>query len=179
MAEFILSCQSLTVLQKYLNILLRFDGRVLSDDAGARARCVEHDAIETFHDFFEFATVVRADDGVGHSQTMQVTDDGLAAVTVGVVGVEKSGVAHQGRDVSRLAAGGRGHVEDAFVLLRGQGHDGEHTGGSLEDVVSGQVFGGGSKGYLGTVDDEADLGPLAHGVEIHASIDESLEDGIT
>ena len=109
---------------------------------------------------------------------MQVTDDGLAAVPVGVVGVEKAGVAHQGRDVSRLAAGGRGHVEDAFVLLRGQGHDGEHTGGSLEDVVAGQVFGGGSEGNLGTVDDEADLGPLAHGVEIHASIDESLEGSI-
>ncbi len=41
--------------------------------------------------------------------------------------------------------------------------------------MAGQIFGSGSEGNLGTVDDEADLGPLAHGVEIHASIDESLE----
>ena len=70
------------------HVLLCLDRRILGNDAGAGAGSVKQNSVVPFHDFVELATVVRADDGVGHTQTMQVTDDSFSTVTIGVIGIK-------------------------------------------------------------------------------------------
>lgn len=43
-----------------------------------------------------------------------------------------------------LTAGRGGHVEDAFVGKGGEREHGEEGGRGLEDVLAGEVFGGGA-----------------------------------
>lgn len=49
-----------------------------------------------------------------------------------------------GTYVAGLASWGTAHIQDAFVLLRSQSHDGEETGGSLQHVVPSQILRGGT-----------------------------------
>lgn len=49
-----------------------------------------------------------------------------------------------GTYVAGLASRGTAHIQDAFVLLRSQSHDGEKTGSSLQHVVPSQILRGGT-----------------------------------
>ena len=67
---------------------------------------------------------------------MQISDNGLGSVFVGVVCVEESGVLHELCHVSCLATGGAGHVQDPLVLLGRQRHHGKQGRRTLENVVA-------------------------------------------
>lgn len=48
--------------------------------------------------------------------------------------------------VASLSSRGTTHVQDPFVFLGCQGHDRQHTGGSLKHIVPSQVLGGSTCG---------------------------------
>ena len=105
--------------------LVRFDARVLTNDACAAAGCVQQDPVEPADDLGERPGVVVAHDHVPAAQSVDVSDQTLATGFRGIVGEDASLVAHERRHVRRLAAGGGGHIEHALAFLRGKGHDGE------------------------------------------------------
>ena len=185
-------------------ILGGLDGHVLGYDARAAARRVQQDTIEVLDvlDFAEtqqrlrniftpdkkklqinsneskyladLAAIQVAHNRVGDSQAVQVADDRVETLAVGVVGHQAAGVLHQGGDVAGLAAGRRAHVEHLLVLLGRERHHGQHTGRALQHVVAGQVLGRGADRHLRLVDDKADLGPLANRIQVDAAVDERL-----
>ncbi|CAN7987515.1 unnamed protein product, partial [Ixodes pacificus] len=63
---------------------------------------------------------------------MEVTDDGLAALLVQLVGKQEPRGPSLRTDVGGLAAGSGAHVEDPLVLLGCQGHDRQHGGCPLQ-----------------------------------------------
>lgn len=77
-------------------------------------------------------------------------------------------------DICALSSGGRGHVENALVLLRGQGHDGQERGGSLKHIMSSQVLGCSSDWNRRVEDLESDLAPLANRVQVDSTVDQCL-----
>ena len=88
------------------------------DHPGSGARRVEQDAIKASDDFGELSTVVVAHDDVFASQAVDVGDERLDSVLVGIVGKDGTRVLHQRRQIGGFAAGSRSHVEHAFVGLR-------------------------------------------------------------
>lgn len=77
-------------------------------------------------------------------------------------------------NVGGFPARGTRHVEDALALCRGEGHDRQEAASTLENVVAREVLWGGADRDGRVKDDEADLGPLAEGLEVHAAVDEGL-----
>jgi hypothetical protein len=156
--------------------LVGLDAGVLCNDTGTRAGRVEQDAVETTHDLGELECRVVADDGVAHAQTVDVTDQTLGTLLAGIVGEDASSVLHQGSQMRCLTTGRSGHIEHALVLLGRKGHDGEERGRSLQNVVTSEVLGSGTKRHLGVEDLQANLGPLADGLELNTTVDERLRE---
>lgn len=66
----------------------------------------------------DLSRVQIANDRVGDSHTMEITNDRVESLSIDVVGDQTAGVAHQRRNVRGLAAWRRAHIHDLFVLLR-------------------------------------------------------------
>lgn len=154
--------------------LVGLDAGVLCDDTRTRAGRVEQNAVKATHDLGELEGRVVAHNGVSDTQTVDVTDQTLGTLFACVVGEDAARVLHQRSQMRRLTTGSSGHVEHALVLLGRQGHDGQERRRSLQDVVAGQVLGRGTERDVGVEDLQTDLGPLADGLELDATVDERL-----
>lgn len=129
--------------------LVDLDALILGDDTGSRARSVEQHPIESTDNLGELPSIQVGNDDVSASQPGDVSSETLDTTPRGIVGPDLSGVAHESRHVGRLSSRGGGHVEYALVGLGTEGDDGEEGGGGLEDVVAGEVFGGGTCSSIG------------------------------
>ncbi|KUI63199.1 hypothetical protein VP1G_11449 [Cytospora mali] len=145
--------------------LVGLDTRVLGNNTSSGARRIEQNPVEATDGLGELAGIVVAHNNVPAAQTVDVTDQTLGTRLAHIVGEDATRVAHQGGHVRRLTTGGGRHIEHTLVLLGGQGHDGEEGGGGLDNVVTGEVLGGGTQWHVALEDLQADLGPLADGLE--------------
>src|SRR5690242_21595677 len=75
-----------------------------------------------------------------------------------------------------LTTGSSGHIKDSLILLGREGHDGKERRSSLQNVVTSEVLGCRTERHLSVKDLQTDLGPLADGLKLHATVDERLSE---
>ena len=131
-----------------------------------------HHSVEATHGFRELSGIVVGNDDVLATQTVNVTDQTLGTRLVGIVGDDQALVLHHGRHVRDLSTGGRGHIQTPLARLGVKSHDRQERAGSHEDVLASEVLRGGTQRDRALEDLEADLAPLADGLEDDASVDE-------
>lgn len=119
-----------------LLVFARFHALVFRDHAGSGTGRVQQHSVEALHDVAELPSVDGSDDRIHDAHAVKIADDGFNAIFVDVVGEQDAGVFHDGGDVRGFAARRGGHVQDALVFLRGEGHHREQTGRALDYVVA-------------------------------------------
>lgn len=84
------------------------------------------------------------------------------------------GVLHERGQVGALATRGSTHVQHPLVGLRRQGHDGKEGRGTLQNIMSGQIFWSGANRHWRVKGHQTHLGPFADRLHIHAAVNQSL-----
>lgn len=159
--------------------LVDLDTLILTDDTGTRTRSIEQDTIESSHNLGELSSIDVRDNDVPASQTSDVSSETLDTTSRRIVRPDFSSVSHQCRHVSRLSSGCCRHIEAALVRLRIERHDGQEGRSRLKNVVTGEVLGGSTNGYVSASREnlETDFGPSSfERFEVDSSVDEGLRE---
>ncbi len=101
------------------------DGRILGNDAGATARSVKQSTVNRAlpQHLGQHTTIVVTDDCIGDAQALHVACDGAKSQRVHFVCKYGPSVAHQGRNVGRLATCVPGQPPSVCYCCIGHCHD--------------------------------------------------------
>ena len=120
----------------------------------------------------QLPAVVVAHRRVGASHALQVSDERGESLLLKLVGEDHPRVSHQRGQVGCFTSGRGGDVEDALAVLGRERHARQERRRGLEHVVAGHVLRRRTDRDPAVVHQEANLGPLADGIQVHAAVDQ-------